>query len=285
MTSQVGNVNQTMYVVAVSGGVDSVALLHMLSLQTDQIIVAHVDHGIREDSYEDYLFVQSLADQYGFGFKGLRLELGSEASEELARTERYKFLFKLAREYKARLVTGHHADDVVETVAINLKRSTGWRGLAGLSDKRILRPLTHFYKDELYAYAEQYGLEWREDQTNQDARYLRNDLRNKLKDMPTPIKQEILALWRTQLELRQELVAEARKFTTYSRYWYTMVPDEVAMEVLHELLAQHKLSLTRPQTANFLIAIKVAKPGAKHSLLKGWEALFTRSSFSIQSVK
>ena len=63
-----------------------------------------------------------------------------------------------------------------------------------------------------------------------------------------------------------------------------MVADDVAKEVLYELLRQHGISLTRPQTTNLLLAIKVAKPSSKYSLLKGWEVLFTNSTFSIQSV-
>ena len=80
----------TRYIVAVSGGVDSVALLDMLARLSDhELIVAHFDHGIRSDSAEDALFVSGLAEQYGLPFEMRREELGSNASEDLARTRRY----------------------------------------------------------------------------------------------------------------------------------------------------------------------------------------------------
>jgi tRNA(Ile)-lysidine synthase len=102
------------YIVAVSGGVDSIALLHMLTKTTDhEIIVAHFDHGIREDSADDAAFVRSLATEYGFPFETLREELGPDTSEETARNRRYEFLRGIAKKYNGQIVTAHHADDVV----------------------------------------------------------------------------------------------------------------------------------------------------------------------------
>ena len=111
--------------VAVSGGVDSVVLLDMLARSEDRLVVAHVDHGIREESSEDAQFVEGLAHQYQVPFVSTRLELGLEASEDTARRARYAFLEAEAAKRGAVIVTAHHLDDVVGSVAINLIRGTG----------------------------------------------------------------------------------------------------------------------------------------------------------------
>src|SRR3989344_5293986 len=114
------------YIVAVSGGVDSVVLLDMLIKQKEHnLVVAHFDHGIRVDSDADARFVWELAKKYELSFEVRREELGDAASENTARSHRYAFLRDIAKKYSATIVTAHHADDVVETIAINLTRGTG----------------------------------------------------------------------------------------------------------------------------------------------------------------
>src|SRR5690554_6827257 len=101
------------YIVAVSGGVDSMVLLDMMHSRGDaEIIVAHFDHGIREDSAEDAEFVAKAAEGYGYLFESTREELGKNASEALAREKRYAFLRDLAKKYDAQIVTAHHLDDL-----------------------------------------------------------------------------------------------------------------------------------------------------------------------------
>jgi tRNA(Ile)-lysidine synthetase-like protein len=98
------------YVVAVSGGVDSVALLDILRQQTGlELIVAHFDHGIRKDSCQDRLLVEQLAKRYGLTFVYEEAKLGPRTSEETARRARYAFLNKVMREHQAvAIVTAHH---------------------------------------------------------------------------------------------------------------------------------------------------------------------------------
>lgn len=170
------------YVVAVSGGVDSVVLLHLLASRRPErisYVVAHFDHGIRSESAEDEKFVKSLAKRYGFDYASTRANLGKDASEAEAREARYAFLREVAKQYKAeKIITAHHQDDLVGTMIINILRGTGPRGLAVMqSSSDVIRPLLNKRKKDLLTYAKKHKLTWREDSTNQDTRYLRNYVR------------------------------------------------------------------------------------------------------------
>lgn len=276
----------TKFVVAVSGGVDSVVLLHMLSEVKDHdIIVAHFDHGIREDSAKDAVFVESLANQYGLPFETKRVELGSGASEEKARQARYEFLRSLAKKYNARIVTAHHADDVIETIAINFKRGTGWRGLAVL-DSDILRPLLQLSKKDLIEYAHKRNLAWREDATNASDAYLRNRIRRQMIDIDDETKRELLALRSQQLEGKRQIQAEVINLVgdgpLYDRYFFSHIPVNVAIECLRYVT---QAQLTRPQLERALLAIKTAQPKTSYQAGSGVTIDFTTRNFSLSLLK
>lgn len=127
-----------------------------------------------------------------------QLHLGAEASEDRARKERYDFLFSVAKKYQATVATAHHQDDLVETIAINFHRGTGWRGLMVLNRSGITRPLLTRSKADIYDYALQHHLEWVEDSTNRDARYLRNRVRGVLHGRLAPSQVATLATLRSQ---------------------------------------------------------------------------------------
>ncbi len=185
------------YLVAVSGGVDSVVLLDALTKQDDLLlVVAHFDHGIRDDSELDLNFVKELAEKYGLKFVSEQGKLGENASEEKARKARYDFLKKVVNQTGADgIVTAHHEDDVIETALINLSRGTGRKGLSSLgSSSEIIRPLLHYKKDQIIDYAKENNLEWREDSTNQSDKYLRNRIRQRLSTADPDQKSKLLEL-------------------------------------------------------------------------------------------
>ena len=251
------------YIIAVSGGVDSVVLLDMMSkVGGNELIIAHFDHGIRDDSAEDAKFVAQLAEKYGHVFFSKREVLGKSASEELARTRRYEYLNALAKAHEAKVVTAHHLDDLVETVAINLNRGTGWRGLA-VFDSEIVRPLVDVPKQDIIKYAESNGLVWREDSTNASDVYLRNRLRQKTQNLTTDEKRQLRALHAAQKELRTQIRQEVTQLIgsgpAYSRYQLIHMPAKVALECLR-LISNRRL--TRPQLERLLHAIKTAKAGS-----------------------
>src|SRR6266540_5641084 len=141
------------YVVAVSGGVDSMVLLHMLHQGPGlQLIVAHFEHGIRPDSDSDRKLVEAAAKHYGLPFRFAHGNLGPQASEAAARQARYAFLRMVQKESGAQgVITAHHQDDLIETAIINLLRGTGRKGLSALaSTDDLIRPLLAATKADIY---------------------------------------------------------------------------------------------------------------------------------------
>lgn len=277
-------------IVAVSGGVDSVVLLDMLAKKADRrLIVAHFDHGIREDSAEDARFVGELADAYGLTYEMRRENLGANVSEAAARERRYAFLYELANKYGGTIVTAHHGDDVIETMAINLTRGTGWRGIA-VFDSVIERPLLDMNKQAIIDYAGEHHLEWHEDSTNSDQKYLRNKIRAKIREtMSDDVKRQLGALWWTQCELKRQIDAEITSFVQpsgmYDRYTLTFAGDDAGEEMLRAfIVARAKQSPTRPQTKRALLAVKTAKPGTIHEVGDRVRLRFTRTAFVVETL-
>ncbi len=273
-----------------SGGVDSVVLLDMMAKRTDMsVIVAHFDHGIRDDSAADARFVQGLASHYSLPFVVKRAELGKLASEEIARRHRYDFLRSEASKRNATVMTAHHMDDVVETIAINIIRGTGWRGLAVMNARGIERPLLGMTKVQIRQYALTHRLEWVEDQTNATDRYLRNRIRRTISKYGSQdLKDTLARLWRRQLEvggdIEKETISLLSSASDFDRHLFIMVDDIVAIELIRTVvMARNNVSLTRPQAERALIAIKTAKPGAVTEIGSNLTLLFSRRRFIVQT--
>ncbi len=274
------------YILAVSGGVDSVVLLDILSKHDGfEVIVAHFDHGIRRDSGIDAVFVAGLANKYGMRFETKREELGPDTSEDKARSRRYEFLRSVAKKHNAQLVTAHHADDVVETIAINLSRGTGWRGLAVL-DSDIIRLLTGLSKAEIIEYAKNNGLTWREDSTNADDKYLRNRIRRQTANLDDDSKRQLLGLWEHQKVLKKQIKQEVEKLVgdgpDYSRYFFIHIDSKTGIECLRHIV---NARLTRPQLLKTLHAIKTAIPGKTYDAGNGVKIAFTARNFTVKLLK
>lgn len=260
-------------IIAVSGGIDSVSLLHMLVQKGYPLIVAHVNHGIRADSDQDEAFVRNLASSYQRPFVSTRLDLGSGASEDVARQARYAWLEKVATDHRsAAIVTAHHQDDVLETIMINLIRGTGWRGLCSLrSTTHRIRPLLSMSKAEVVGYAIEHNLDWHEDSTNESFRYLRNRLRHQIMPKITPEqRRQLLALYDAQSILRKQIYTEVHQLVgTFSeakaieRHPIIMVDSIVATEMLRTWLGE---ALESSRMSDLLLFAKAARPGDRWSL-------------------
>ncbi len=266
------------YVVAVSGGVDSVVLLDLLrSIPKLELTVAHFDHGIRSDSRQDRLFVQELAAAYGLPFVYSEGQLGENASEALARQARYKFLNSVRQEKNAdAVVTAHHQDDMIETAIINIMRGTGRHGLTSLrSGASLKRPLLQLEKSQLVRYAKLHELEWREDSTNQEEKYLRNYIRHNIVPKMTPAaRQQLLAIIEGTSKLNDtidQLIVQAFPaeiaYNKLDRGWFISLPHSVAKDILVLWLRSAGLSnITQRRIEQVVVAAKTLSPGKRVDL-------------------
>ncbi|HEV8265633.1 MAG TPA: tRNA lysidine(34) synthetase TilS [Gemmatimonadales bacterium] len=175
-------------VVAVSGGADSVALLDLLHGVAPQLgltlIVAHADHGIQTASRAVGRTVGKLAGQYGVPFETVELHLGPDVTETEARRARYAWLRDVQGRRRATyLVTAHHRDDQIETIALRALRGSAPAGLAGIARRGrdgLVRPLLPFTRAELAAHVAARGLPVHDDPANRDPRHLRSWVRTQL---------------------------------------------------------------------------------------------------------
>jgi tRNA(Ile)-lysidine synthase len=180
--------------VAVSGGIDSMVLMDVLARLRRplgvELHVAHLDHGLRQQSADDSAFVHQQASQRGVAVHCGRQDASRCAAEtgrsleDAARVVRYEFLERTAAASDCRyIILGHHADDQAETVLLRLLRGSGSTGLASMRpvrDGRFLRPLLQLTREQILSYGEAAGVEHREDASNLDWRFLRNRVRGEL---------------------------------------------------------------------------------------------------------
>lgn len=185
-------------VVAVSGGPDSVALLHVLiALKSSwhlTLHLAHLDHGLRQESAEDAQFVEALAARWHIPTTLERCNVAARCAregwsiEDGARRLRYEFLREVAKRQGASVIAfAHTADDQAETVLMRLMRGTGLLGLGAIPMTRpldesvwLVRPLLEVWRREVMAYVKRAHLPYREDTTNRDSRFVRNRIRHEL---------------------------------------------------------------------------------------------------------
>lgn len=183
---------------AVSGGPDSVFLLHALKslknkLKLKKVAVCNLDHGLRADeSKEDSAFVKRLAAELGFEFIHKTIDLKKIArkgisTEEAAREERYKFFQEAAAKSGAGiLATGHTLDDQAETVLMRFIKGSALKGIVGIAPVRefgelkVIRPIIELEKSEITDYLDENGIDYRIDRTNAESIYFRNVVRSEV---------------------------------------------------------------------------------------------------------
>jgi tRNA(Ile)-lysidine synthase len=248
--------------VAVSGGADSVALLHLLASLERQwrlrLHVLHVDHRLRAGSAADADFVRVLARRLGVAFDAATVTVDRRGSlEAAARAARYAALEACAARIGAeRIAVGHTADDQAETVLMRLVQGAGVRGMAGIAPVRgrIIRPLIELRRSALEAELRRSGLAWVEDETNRDPKFLRNRIRHELlpllsdaynPEVATALVRVASLARETVSALDQSAQAELDRLAVWSDRGATLrldalraLPRPVAAEVLRRAAAR-----------------------------------------------
>ena len=224
------------FIVAVSGGVDSVVLVHLLHQIQINFVISHCNFQLRgEESKRDELFVLELGKKFDKEVLIKHFETENFAVEQkisiqlAARNLRYDWFATLQENFTPKpcyVLTAHHLNDNVETVFINFCRGTGVEGLTGIkvfdNERKIIRPLLSFTKVDILQYAKQYNLKFVEDSSNASNKYTRNHFRN-----------EILPLIQQQfVNVEENISKNIHRFNDVS-------------ELYHQAISHHKKSLLK----------------------------------------
>lgn len=233
---------------AVSGGLDSMVLLHLFHQLPYEIAVLHCNFQLRGmESFGDQDFIQKYCDQNNIPFFTTQFDTDAFAkdyklsTQVAARELRYNWFYELLETHQFDYVlTAHHADDNLETFIINLSRGTGLEGLIGIPEEndKIIRPLLPFSRDEILKYAKENNIEWREDSSNASNKYLRNKIRHDLVPILKEINPDFLkSFQKTQSYLREsnEMVEDA------SIMIYQQVAKEEGNEIHFDLVQLKRL--------------------------------------------
>lgn len=182
-------------------------LVHILTKMNVDFSIAHMNYGLRgEESNQDEKFVVDYAKKVGvecFVAQANMDELNRQSIQMVARTKRYDWFQELMDTYEFEyILTAHHLNDSIETTLLNFVKGTGINGLVGIAPKKdkILRPLLTFSKEELRSFAIEQGLQWREDASNSESKYMRNKIRNEVIPELTKINPSLLETFRTTNE-------------------------------------------------------------------------------------
>src|SRR5205809_3596932 len=259
------------YLIGVSGGRDSVALLHWLvDLGYHKLIVCHLDHQLRgRSSRADARFVENLAGKYDVGLDLALANVRALAErknmsiETAAREARYNLYAKIAKKRRCHTIfLAHHADDLVETFLINLFRGAGATGLAAMReastrriedvDLTIVRPLLSVWRDEIDSYVRERRLKFREDASNKNLALLRNRIRRRIipyleKSLGRSIRQNI---WRTAVIAAEE-----------ENWIESQLPNAMGIDLSVKELRKLPLAFQRRQILKWLRAQNVFEIG------------------------
>lgn len=262
------------YIIACSGGVDSVTLFSIIHNLKVPVSLAHVNYHLRgEDSNMDEDFVRKMATENEVSFHLKSIDLNIQLQEggnlqQMARSIRYDFFEELLTESPNCVVLlAHQKEDQTETFFMNIFRDSGVMGLAAMPEKRgnYLRPFLDISKKEIIEYAKNNSIEWREDRTNTTSKYTRNKLRNLVlpelrKEIPNlddSVAQLTSAFQQAQLELSLKIEPIFEDILS---------TKQLGLNVFETLTAAEKIELLRQM-------------GQAHGILDTWNNLNRKGSF------
>ena len=274
------------YLVGVSGGRDSIALLHwLIHSGYEKLIVCHLNHCLRGRAGDaDACFVEKLADDYA-----LDVAIGSANVREIAkkkklsietaaRDARYQFFAQVAKRRRCRTIfLGHHADDVVETFLINLFRGSGTAGLTSIRevskrkidkvDLTVVRPLLGTWRDDIDGYIRAHRLKFREDASNKDLRPLRNRVRHRV----IPYLEKLLGR-----NIRQSIWRAAMIAAEEEAWMANQLPNSINADLAVEKVRDLPVALQRRTILKWLRARKITNIG--FDVVENVRALLDRDS-------
>jgi tRNA(Ile)-lysidine synthase len=240
---------------AVSGGIDSMVLVHLFQQLNYEIVVMHCNFQLRGlESFEDQQFIQEYSNTNAipFVFTQFDTEVFADdfkvSTQVAARELRYSWFYEqLAIQRGDFILTAHHADDNLETFLINLSRGTGLEGLTGIpaQNEKVIRPLLSFSRQEIEEYASVNNLKWREDSSNASDKYLRNKIRHHL----VPLLKELNPNFMSSFEKTQVFLSESKELVDDAAI---MVYQQVAREEGEDIYFDLVRLLQLPNYSSYL---------------------------------
>lgn len=244
---------EAIYVVGVSGGCDSMALLDMLVSRHYQVHVAHVNYNLRNDTHEDYRVVHDYCEAHGLPFHYRvfhKEDYQSGNFQEQARKMRYGFYHEIYERYHCQgVLLGHHLNDQLETIYMHLERGSitpylGIREVTMIQNMTIIRPLLSCYKKELRSYCEDNGIRYHDDYTNFQTEFTRDRVRNTV--LNTYTQAQLQDLLDQAQKHNREMEKQEQAIQPYLvRYHergmlcYSDIPEELRRPLFFAMLEEH----------------------------------------------
>ncbi len=287
--------NQTPFLISVSGGVDSMVLLH--ALKELKPVVVHFNHHKRKASIKDEQFVSSFCLNEGLSLitEDIHVTHGNFQSE--AHHQRQNKLIEIAKKHQiTHVLTAHHLDDHVETLLMQIQQHGNKKLNIGLKEKNIIKdvifykPLLTIEKKHLYDYAKNHHLNHVEDVSNQKNIYTRNTIRNrllpKLYQVDPNIKEKIIAYLQRVHKIYPDIQHEASTYVkdTLSKHELSQCQRMLLREVIYQWLLIHHITPKTSYIEDVIKGIHNKKPNFSILLEKNQQVLFSYDTISIQSL-
>jgi len=287
--------NQTPFLISVSGGVDSMVLLH--ALKELKPVVVHFNHHKRKASIKDEQFVSSFCLNEGLSLitEDIHVTHGNFQSE--AHHQRQNKLIEIAKKHQiTHVLTAHHLDDHVETLLMQIQQHGNKKLNIGLKEKNIIqniifyKPLLSIEKKHLYDYAKKHQLDHVEDSSNQKNIYTRNTIRNrllpKLYQVDPNIKEKIIAYLQRVHKIYPDIQHEASTYVkdTLSKHELSQCQRMLLREVIYQWLLIHHITPKTSYIEDVIKGIHNKKPNFSILLEKNQQLLFSYDTISIQSL-
>lgn len=283
------------FVLGVSGGVDSMALLYALKNISSNVFVVHINYGLRADeSDKDQQLVEGMSFEWGFECCSIRLNSENSINDNFqnwARKERYRIFNEIVREVNAdAVIVAHHKDDQVETIIQKIFRGSSPEAWMGMDewDGRIFRPLLEFSKAKLEEYCAENAIPFRTDQSNLESKYARNFVRNEFSEYLDKFfpgwEENILRLQvfgKINEQAVDALLLSISKDAELRINVLNKLSEPVGKAVLSKFLKGKGINVSRGQLSEILQLTK-AQTGAKIEFSKGLSLVKNRGLLVVQ---
>ena len=296
--------NDEPIVVGVSTGIDSMVLLDILQKLTNKIIVAHVNHGRREQSKTEEVYISNYCHEHNLELRIKRFinsDFENGNFQETARQYRYDFFKDVADEFNSKyLCLAHHLNDDIETMIMRIIRGSSLRGYGGINEIQeyksmiVLRPLLKIKKEDIIKYANEFHIKYFDDESNDDDAYTRNQIRHhiipELKNINEQFylqfqefKDNIISSADTIQSLRDEFidskVVKGKESVEFKRTDFNKLTPYLQVEVLFELVKSYKFSKAN---INELIKLINSRNQNQRIIYKGLTFIKEYNDISIQ---